>query len=205
MGFQLTDRDEARLKGVNPDLVRVIRRAAASSPRRFTVIEGLRSIGRQRELVRTGASKTLNSRHLTGHAVDIAPVEDDGDVSWAWPLYYPLAKTVKAAAREEGVAIEWGGDWRSFKDGPHWQLPWAKYPGGSKESAASSAAPITEKTEKRVTAETVVTQVGSVATIVSSVVAAFAGVDWKIVLAVGFVLIVGFAAYTVIERFRSEG
>jgi peptidoglycan L-alanyl-D-glutamate endopeptidase CwlK len=69
----------------------------------------------------------MRSRHLTGHAVDIAPWVD-GTVSWAWPLYYKLAPAVKQASKECDVPVEWGGDWRSFKDGPHWQLLWKTYP-----------------------------------------------------------------------------
>ena len=69
----------------------------------------------------------MNSRHLTGHAVDIAPLDDDGEVSWAWPLYHQLAPVVKQAAKDLGVDLEWGGDWRSLKDGPHWQLSWHTY------------------------------------------------------------------------------
>jgi len=76
------------------------------------------------------ATKTMNSRHLTGHAVDLAPMLG-GKVSWDWPLYHRLAKTVKAAAAAEKVPITWGGDWRTFKDGPHWELPWKEYPRGS--------------------------------------------------------------------------
>lgn len=128
MGFELTPRDREKLAGVNPALVRVVERAAALSPRRFTVLEGLRSVERQRRLVAKGASKTMNSRHITGHAVDLAPVDDEGNVSWAWPLYDQLAPIVKRAAKDCGVAIEWGGDWKSFRDGPHWQLPWDSAP-----------------------------------------------------------------------------
>lgn len=116
-----------KLKGVHPDLVRVVRRAAQIAPVEFTVLEGVRTLSRQRELVAKGASKTMRSRHLTGHAVDIAPL-DKGKVSWHWPHYYPLADAIKEAARLEKVPLEWGGDWKSFKDGPHWQLPWKNYP-----------------------------------------------------------------------------
>jgi peptidoglycan L-alanyl-D-glutamate endopeptidase CwlK len=93
----------------------------------FMVLEGLRTPARQKQLVAKGASKTMRSRHLTGHAVDIAPLLG-GKVSWDWPLYHRLAPIVKRAAAAENVPVEWGGDWRTFKDGPHWQLPWAKYP-----------------------------------------------------------------------------
>lgn len=123
----LTDRDRGRLKGVHPDLVRVVERAAEITAVPFTVLEGVRSKERQKQMVAAGSSTTLNGRHLTGHAVDIAPLEG-GKVSWAWPLYHKLAPAVKQAAAELGVPIEWGGDWRRFKDGPHWQLPWSEYP-----------------------------------------------------------------------------
>lgn len=129
-GFALTARDEARLAGLHPDLKRLVRRAAATAPLRFAVLEGVRSIERQRDLVARGASLTMNSRHLTGHAVDLAPLGADGKVSWDWPLYHRLAPAVKKAAKTEKVPIEWGGDWRRFKDGPHWQLPWGAYPKG---------------------------------------------------------------------------
>jgi len=116
----------------HPDLAKVIIRAAALSDIDFTVLEVLRTVARQRELVAKGASKTMRSRHLPGangksHAVDIAPL-DGGQVSWAWPLYHRLAPIIKQAALEVGVPIEWGGDWKSFKDGPHFQLPFNKYP-----------------------------------------------------------------------------
>lgn len=133
MGFSLTPRSLERLAGAHHDLIEVIKRAAAISPLEFTVLEVLRSIERQRELVAHGASTTMKSRHLPGaadgksHAVDIAPVMG-GQVSWAWPLYNKLAPIVKQAAKDVGVMIEWGGDWRTFKDGPHWQLPWKEYP-----------------------------------------------------------------------------
>ena len=127
MTFQLDARSLQRLQGVHPDLVKVIHRAAALSPIEFRVIEGLRTEKRQRELVASGASKTMNSRHLTGHAVDLAPYVG-GTIRWDWPLFHRLAPAVKQAAAEVKVAIEWGGDWRTFKDGPHFQLPFAGYP-----------------------------------------------------------------------------
>lgn len=112
----------AKLKGVHPDLVRVIKKAAEITKVEFAVIEGLRTLERQKQLVAAGASKTLKSRHLTGHAVDVVPLVD-GRIRWDWPLYHKLAPFIKAAARAENVPIEWGGDWKSFPDGPHWQLP----------------------------------------------------------------------------------
>lgn len=127
MPYAFGSRSLQRLEGIHPDLRRVMDRAIATTDIDFTVLEGLRSLERQKKLVASGASKTMRSRHLTGHAVDIAPLIE-GKVSWDWPLYHKLALVVKAAAAHEGVRIEWGGDWRSFKDGPHWQLPWRDYP-----------------------------------------------------------------------------
>ena len=127
MTYALSKRSLRRLQGVHPDLVKVIRQAIKETPIDFTVLEGLRSMERQRHLVRTGASTTLNSRHLTGHAVDIAPYVR-GKVSWHWPHYHRLAPTIKRVAGDYNVDLEWGGDWKSFPDGPHWQLSWKRYP-----------------------------------------------------------------------------
>jgi len=127
MTFALGARSLSRLTGVHPDLVKVVQLAIRKSDLDFAVLEGVRTIDRQRQLFAQKATKTMNSRHLTGHAVDLAPVIN-GDVSWDWPLYNRLAKTVKASAAELGVPLTWGGDWRTFKDGPHWELPWASHP-----------------------------------------------------------------------------
>lgn len=132
MTITLSEKSLLKLTGAHPDLEKVIKRAAAIGSIDFTVLEVTRTLARQKELVAKGASKTMKSRHLPGadgksRAVDIAPL-DGGQVSWAWPLYHKLAPVIKQAAKDVGVPIEWGGDWRSFKDGPHWQLPWAQYP-----------------------------------------------------------------------------
>jgi len=134
-GFTLTDRDKSFLKDVHPDLARAIAHAATRAPFRFRIIEGRRTLARQKQLLALKATKTLNSRHLTGHAVDLVPwVDLDGDGAvegpeiYHWPLYHALAPSIKAAAEEARVPIEWGGDWKTFKDGPHWQLPWEHYP-----------------------------------------------------------------------------
>lgn len=132
MSITLSQKSLTKLEGAHPDLAKVIIRAAALSSVDFTVLEVLRTAARQKELVAKGASKTMKSRHLPGadgksRAVDIAPL-DGGQVSWAWPMYFKLAPIIKQAAKDVGVPIEWGGDWRTFKDGPHWQLPWSAYP-----------------------------------------------------------------------------
>ncbi|MDZ4737682.1 MAG: M15 family metallopeptidase [Rhodospirillaceae bacterium] len=126
-GFNLGRRSRDRLKDVHRDLVRVVERAIALSDVDFTVLEGMRSVTRQKALVAAGASRTMNSRHLTGHAVDLG-AHVDGELRWDWPLYHRIADAMKCAAEELGVQIEWGGDWHSFKDGPHFQLPRKLYP-----------------------------------------------------------------------------
>lgn len=128
MPFKLSSRSQQRLIGVHPDLARVVRHAITITDLDFTVLEGVRTLARQQQLVEAGASRTMRSRHLTGHAVDLAPLLN-GRVRWDWPLYQRLALVIKKAAIDKSVAVEWGGDWRTFKDGPHWQLGWAGYPG----------------------------------------------------------------------------
>ena len=120
MTFKLGSRSLQRLEGVHPDLVRVVKRAIQLSLIDFTVLEGVRDASRQKTLVAAGASKTMNSRHITGHAVDLGAFVDNR-VSWDWPLYHKIAAAMKQAAKELGVAMVWGGDWRSFKDGPHYE------------------------------------------------------------------------------------
>lgn len=122
--YQLGNKSRKKLEGVHPDLVKVVERAIEITEQDFTVLEGLRDIERQRELVNTGKSTTLNSRHLTGHAVDIAP----WPISWDWNYFYPIADAMKQAAEELEVDLEWGGDWKSFPDGPHYQLSRKAYP-----------------------------------------------------------------------------
>ena len=143
MSIVLGQRSLSRLEGVHPDLVRVVKKAATMSPLDFTVLEGLRTLDRQKQLMASGATKTLNSRHLTGHAVDLAPMIG-GTVRWDWPLYHQLADIVRSASFSESVPIRWGGTWkllsaisgpitakvlsRSFPDGPHFELPRTNYP-----------------------------------------------------------------------------
>ena len=110
-----------RLSGVHPDLVAVVKSAIELSDIDFQVIEGVRSKARQEQLFKAGASKTLNSRHLTGHAVDLCALINDS-VRWDWPLYFKIADAMKQAASQLKISIEWGGDWRTFKDGPHFEL-----------------------------------------------------------------------------------
>lgn len=127
MSFVLGKKSLDRLSGVHPHLVSVVKRAIEITECDFTVLEGVRSITRQEQLVKAGASQTMRSRHITGHAVDLGAYVG-GSVRWDWPLYYKIADAVKKAAAELNIPIEWGGDWKSFKDGPHFQLPHKEYP-----------------------------------------------------------------------------
>jgi hypothetical protein len=117
--FILGDRSTKNLVGVNADLVKVVKRALELSPVDFTVIEGLRTKERQTELLEKGFTRTMNSRHIIGQAVDIVPLP----VDWNNPKPFVLvAEAMKKAADELGVKITWGGDWKTFKDLPHYQI-----------------------------------------------------------------------------------
>lgn len=133
----LDARSQKKLIGVHPDLVKVVHLAADSTPVPFIVTEGLRTVERQRQLLQAGASRTMRSRHITGHAIDVAAFIDANDngqydsldnIRWDWPLYGKIATVMKGAADELGVSIIWGGDWKSFKDGPHFELDREIYP-----------------------------------------------------------------------------
>jgi peptidoglycan L-alanyl-D-glutamate endopeptidase CwlK len=137
-------RSMQNLSGVHPDLIAVAKRASAISGQDFSVIEGVRNIERQRQLVAQGKSQTMNSRHLTGHAVDVVPYP----VSWDWDKFYPIADAFIEAAKELDIPLRWGGNWRvddirewegtgeelakaypgKFPDGPHFELSREYYP-----------------------------------------------------------------------------
>jgi peptidoglycan L-alanyl-D-glutamate endopeptidase CwlK len=125
MKYKLGTRSKQNLSGVHPDLVDVVKLAITITEQDFTVIEGIRNINRQRELVKAGKSTTMNSRHITGHAVDMVP----------WPVdwedikrFEVVAEAMKLAAEELDVPIVWGGDWKSFYDAPHFELNRKSYP-----------------------------------------------------------------------------
>lgn len=117
----LNQRSLDRLKGVNPDLVEIVLRASNLSSVPFVVTEGIRTTLRQAELVARGSSKTMASKHITGRAIDVAAVVD-GKVTWEWKYYAQIAIAFKKAAAELGIRLVWGGDWKYFKDGPHFEL-----------------------------------------------------------------------------------
>jgi peptidoglycan LD-endopeptidase CwlK len=137
-----------RLSQINPTLASVVKKAAEITTQPFVVLEGLRSSSRQRELYNQGKTQTLNSNHLTGFAVDLAPLVN-GTVSWDWEHYYLLANAMDKAADSLSVPLTWGASWTSttedwedpreavrgytrirrsqgrnpFLDGPHWEIP----------------------------------------------------------------------------------
>ena len=146
--FVFSNTSISRLNGVNDKLVKVVKRALELSNQDFAVLEGLRTKEHQAELVRKGASQTMNSNHITGRAVDLVPIVD-GKVSWDWKYFYPIADAVRKAAKELGVQVKWGGAWddvlnsttipttklvenyvatrrsqghNAFTDGPHFEL-----------------------------------------------------------------------------------
>jgi len=154
MPYKLSERSLKELTGVHDDLVSVIRRAAELSAQEFAIHDGIRTLEEQKELVRSGASQTLDSRHLTGHAVDFVPVIN-GKLRWEWDPIYRIADAVRTAAKELEIPLRWGGAWdidftssndhtedlvadysarrkragkKVFLDGPHYELPKAKYP-----------------------------------------------------------------------------
>ena len=125
MPYKLGTRSLQNLSGVHPDLVAVVKLAISITEQDFTVIEGIRNINRQRELVKAGKSTTMNSRHITGHAVDMVP----------WPVdwndlerFEVISEAMKQAAEELDIPIVWGGDWKSFYDAPHFELDRKVYP-----------------------------------------------------------------------------
>jgi peptidoglycan L-alanyl-D-glutamate endopeptidase CwlK len=135
--MELDKQSLTKLQGVHPDLVKVVLEAAKTwTGNQFIVFEGVRTIERERMLIRTGKSSLKDPyrcRHVPkpggkgGCAVDLVPLKG-GQPAWDWPLLRLLAPHIKDTAKKLGVKMEWGGDWKTFPDGPHFQLTWAAYP-----------------------------------------------------------------------------
>jgi len=121
MPYQLSESSLAKLQGVHPLLVQVVKATIARSPLDFKITEGLRTIERQRELVGQKKSQTLKSRHIIGQAVDIC-VLIDGKPNWDFNNYKVVAGVFLQCAKELGVKITWGGSWTTLVDGPHFQI-----------------------------------------------------------------------------------
>lgn len=127
MSFKFSQRSLDNLTGINPDLRKVVDRALQLTTVDFGITEGLRDKATQEKYVARGASQTMNSRHLTGHAVDVVAYIN-GKVTWDWKYYEEISKAFKQASQELNIPIIWGGDWKSLKDGPHFELDRKYYP-----------------------------------------------------------------------------
>lgn len=110
MTFRLSQRSKDNLRGVNPKLVAVVEHAILLTEMDFAVIEGVRTMMRQAELVKAGASQTMASKHVEGKAVDLMAYLN-GRASWELSLYDEIATAVRQAAIEKDVAIRWGAAW----------------------------------------------------------------------------------------------
>ncbi|NYA15743.1 M15 family metallopeptidase [Serratia fonticola] len=132
LNFKFSARSEANLKGVDPALVKVIRRALELSSVDFGVREGVRTLEQQRQYVKQGVSQTMKSRHLTGHAVDLYPSKLPVDWGRRPEVFIPMLQAVKQAGDELGVNLRFGINWKNdpalpietrFPDAPHVELP----------------------------------------------------------------------------------
>ena len=121
MSFSLSKKSKEKLEGIDMRLVRLVEQAINETAIDFTVLEGLRTPERQQQLVNDGFSQTMKSKHLTGHAVDLGAIVD-GKLSWDKKHYPAIAEAMKKAAADQNVKIRWGGDFKSFFDGPHFEL-----------------------------------------------------------------------------------
>ena len=119
--FKLSKKSLAKLDEVNPDLQKLVKSAIGLSTIDFGISEGMRTKERQQLLYDSGKSQTMNSRHLTGHAVDVYAWKD-GAVSWEFEDYETINVAFSQAAKLTNTPFVWGGSWKSFKDGPHFEL-----------------------------------------------------------------------------------
>ena len=119
--FKLSKKSLAKLDEVNPDLQKLVKNAIGLSTIDFGISEGMRTKERQQLLYDSGKSQTMNSRHLTGHAVDVYAWKD-GAVSWEFEDYETINVAFSQAAKLTNTPYVWGGSWKSFKDGPHFEL-----------------------------------------------------------------------------------
>lgn len=130
--FKLSQKSLDKLEGVHEDLVEIVKMAITRSDVDFTVGEGLRTVERQKQLVKDGKSKTMLSRHLTGHAVDLWAIDPiTHEISWEPKLYNSIADAMIESAAILGIPLTWGGNWKTFKDLVHFELPksFKKYKG----------------------------------------------------------------------------
>lgn len=107
--FELSQRSKDNLVGVDPNLTKVCKVALSCSDVDFGVSEGLRTIEQQKEYVASGKSQTMNSKHLTGCAIDVYAWVDG--VSWDIKYYLKIAEAFRQASIKTGIKIRWGGSW----------------------------------------------------------------------------------------------
>lgn len=149
MSFNFGNKSNERLASVKPQLAAVVRRALELTTQDFFVLEGRRTKKAQQEYFGAGRTAaelkaagvdpslarpserqktwTLNSKHLTGDAVDVCPWPVDWDTL---SKFDAIAKAMFAAAKELKTPIRWGHDWdrdgivreRGESDGPHFEL-----------------------------------------------------------------------------------
>lgn len=108
--FTLSNKSKSKLKDVHPDMVKIVEKALEYSEVDFGITEGLRTKQRQEELVNTGKSKTMNSRHLTGKAVDVVAYKGS-EISWDVSLYCKIADAFRKACNELQIPVVWGACW----------------------------------------------------------------------------------------------
>jgi muramidase (phage lysozyme) len=119
------------LASVQPQLASVFTRAQALAKADgidLVVASGNRDEAKQQEAIALGWSQTKESNHIGGNAMDVWALKD-GAVTFDQGIQDKVSKYMKAAAQELGVSVGWGGDWRGFKDRPHFELT-----GASRES-----------------------------------------------------------------------
>lgn len=121
MTFSLSQKSLDKMQGVDSRLIQVVKRAIEITTVDFKVLEGVRTLERQQELLKQKVTQTLKSKHLEGLAVDLGALKG-ADVSWDKSLYFEIAKAMKQASKELNIPIRWGGDFKSFFDGPHFEL-----------------------------------------------------------------------------------
>jgi peptidoglycan L-alanyl-D-glutamate endopeptidase CwlK len=139
---KFSPKSEARLNEVDPKLAELMRRVEAAHPDAFEITEARRTPERQADLVAQGKSQTYKSKHLTGNAVDIALMGPDGKPNWDFEAYRPIAATAKAVAAELGIPdFVWGGDWKTLKDGVHFQVGGPGSPAMASAQAPAGTAP----------------------------------------------------------------
>ena len=110
MTYKLSTKSQERLIGVEPELKEIVYEAIKVTKVDFGVIEGLRTEEKQKQLVESGASQTMKSKHLEGRAVDLMAYIG-GRGSWELSVYDEIADAMKEAAIKVDVAVRWGAAW----------------------------------------------------------------------------------------------